>query len=118
MDKKVYEAIARIRDGFLSLGAIGEELDIIVSGAVKAVDEKDAIDKAFEYNPNEIEWVEKEGQNGFYEYAQASANPNNKNYDALVEELKRSDNKKFISGKFYWLFTDGKAVGRKAVGKK
>ena len=116
MDTQVYEALARVRDFFLQAGAIGEELDKIVQGATKRVEQKDVVvSEQTAYNVNDITWEPKTGEKGAFDFAGNKTNTSNPDFEALIEDLKNNDNKKFIQGKFYWLFTDGNAVGRKLV---
>ena len=120
MDTQVYEAIAKIRDLLLQAGAIGEDLNTIIEGATKRVEKATVVTEASAYNVEALFWENKEGANGVYEMATLKAPPNQENQDFkdLRQDLLNNSNKKFIAGKFYWLFTDGDAIGRKKVARK
>ena len=64
------------------------------------------------WSPLRIPWKIAEGERGPYERAE---DPENPEFKALVKDLQ--DHKKGLTrdGLFYWLFTDGKIVGRKKV---
>jgi len=64
------------------------------------------------WSPLRIPWKTAEGEKGPYERAE---DPENPEFRALVKDLQ--DHKKGLTrdGLFYWLFTDGKIVGRKKV---
>jgi len=68
-------------------------------------------DKEIQWDPNMVVWVKKDGDRGPYELAEPD--PNNKVYQAMLQDLKAHDGKLTKDGYFYWVFTDGKAIGRK-----
>lgn len=65
------------------------------------------------FDPTKIDWITKTGDKGPYDFATDKTNSTNSEYQKLVSLLKISDGSFTKEGKWYWLFTNGDAVGRK-----
>lgn len=93
-------------------GIVRDELRIILDkglmytapGPVKPA----ADEKKWTWNPDKIKWTEDVGKKGPYE---KSEDVNNE-FKAMAKDLQEHQGKLTRDGRFYWLFTDGKAVGR------
>lgn len=69
------------------------------------------------FDPTKIEWTPKKGDKGPYEFATDKNNTQNGEYPKMVNLLKTAGGSLTKEGKWYWLFQDSNAVGRKAVRK-
>lgn len=69
---------------------------------------------SFDWDPERIEWVWKEGSKGKY---QRSEDVNNLEFKKLLIHLARSNGALRRNGYFYWTFKNGHMVGRKRKGK-
>ena len=65
-----------------------------------------------EWNPDKFKWLPQEGQKGPYEKAHFDDTPD---FKAMLEDLNKHKGTVTRAGVFYWLFTDGKTVGRKKM---
>ena len=67
-------------------------------------------------DPDKIEWVNAKGAKGEYQrYPDFNMAPKlSIEYNTLVNVIENHDGKYTHDGMFYWIFTDGKTVGRKA----
>jgi len=102
--------LAKIRDACLQIAdACNEQLDSL-NPAAKT-----------EFNPEKIPWTKANGQSGPYERYpafQQQADELNMDYQALLAELRRHNGKLSHNNLFYWLFSDGKTIGRKPAKSK
>ena len=95
------------------------ELQIAKENAVELLNEWLGIGEAKEkqvkwnWNPQNIRWVETEGFKGKYERYPAEGS---KDYFNMLEDLKAHDGRLTREGFFYWVFRDGSTVGRKKRG--
>lgn len=69
----------------------------------------------FQWNPDNIKWVEAEGFRGKYErYPGVEQKAEStSDYKLLLEDLKKHNGRLTRGGFFYWLFEDNATVGRK-----
>jgi len=102
----LYEAIARLRDHF---SGIVETLDKLVQAQGKVATK--------DYDANKINWLEKNGTKGKYEFADPKTEGAKTDFKALLSDLKSHNGKFQHAGFFYWLFTDAAGIGRKQVTK-
>lgn len=65
-----------------------------------------------EWNPEKFKWIPQEGFKGPYEKAHYD---DTTDFKAMLEDLNKHDGKVTRAGVFYWLFEDGKTVGRKKL---
>ncbi|MEM3880907.1 MAG: hypothetical protein QXD19_04080 [Candidatus Bathyarchaeia archaeon] len=65
---------------------------------------------AYSWNSQAIRWEKAKGERGEYERC---SDVENADFKALVKDLEAHDGKLTRDGFFYWLFSDGSAVGRK-----
>jgi len=66
--------------------------------------------REWSWNPHYILWNPAEGPSGPYEKA---CMPDNGNFQLLIRDLQAHGGKLTREGWFYWLFGDGRTVGRK-----
>jgi len=64
--------------------------------------------KTSTWNPNNVKWTQDVGKKGPYEKADDGA----ADYQAMLKDLKDHNGKLNHEGRFYWLFSDEKTVGR------
>ena len=72
-----------------------------------------ATEKTSFWNPEKIDWIQKEGAKGPFEQSALRQNMNIPDFDELIKDLRDHDGKLQRDGLFYWLFTDSQTVGRK-----
>ena len=108
LDEQVdlYEALARVRDHAY---AIGEVLDKLVQTKAKTATK--------EYDVDRIQWIEKTGTKGNYQYADPKTEGAKADFEALLTDLKAHNGKFQHAGMFYWIFQDAAGIGRKQVTK-
>jgi len=105
------------RDAYQQLAdAENEELEKHAPAGVKA----EKSNKALGYNPENIPWVQAEGQKGIYQkYPAFQQKPAILvDYVNLLEDLQNHNGKLQRAGLFYWLFQDSVTIGRKPAKKK
>jgi len=66
--------------------------------------------RGWSWNPQHVTWRRAEGPSGPYERA---CMPDNGNFQLLVRDLQAHGGRLTREGMFYWLFNDGRTVGRK-----
>jgi hypothetical protein len=98
----LYEALARVRD---YANAVAEVLDKLVQTKVKVLTK--------DYDTEKIQWVEKLGAKGPFQYADPKTEGTNLDFKALLADLKEHDGRLRHSDMFYWLFQDAAGIGRK-----
>ena len=74
---------------------------------------EDAV-KKFCFDPDKLSWTAREGPKGAYEICIQRDSGNNGEFEKMVYFV-RNMMRAVKGGKFYWLFRDGTAVGRKNV---
>ena len=62
------------------------------------------------WDPDQIKWEEAQGSAGPY---QRSEDTNNPEFKAMLKDLQAHSGRLTREGCFYWLFQNGKTVGRK-----
>ena len=62
------------------------------------------------WNPDKIKWEPAQGTKGEYERSKDVDNPE---FKAMLKDLEAHGGKLTREGYFYWVFTNGDAVGRK-----
>jgi len=102
----LYEAIARLRDHFAGMV---ETLDKLVQTKGKAATK--------DYDVARINWIEKDGTKGKYEFADPKTEGAKPDFKALLADLKAHSGKFQHVGMFYWIFRDAAGIGRKQVTK-
>lgn len=100
-ETKLYEALAKLRDCLLGAS---DALDNLIQTESKTMFK--------EYDLEKVTWQTKTGQAGEFELADDKENRGNTDFDALLADLKQKE-KMTIKPYFYWLFSDGKTIGRK-----
>lgn len=65
-----------------------------------------------EWNPEKFKWLQQEGPKGLYEKAHQDETTD---FKAMIEDLNKHKGTVTRAGMFYWLFQDGKTVGRKKI---
>lgn len=98
----LYEALAQVRDHAY---AIGKVLDKLVQTKAKAVTR--------DYDVNKIQWVQKTGAKGPYEFADPKTEGEKTDFKALLADIKAHNGTLTRDGWFYWVFNDQATVGRK-----
>lgn len=68
-----------------------------------------------QWDPNQLEWLDKEGAKGPYETCEDYNNPNHR---AMLTDLAAHNGKMQRDGFFYWTFQNGTTVGRKKVKRR
>ena len=63
-----------------------------------------------DWDPKSLKWVADSGKAGPYEKCNRTSDPN---FLAMARDLEGHGGRLTRDGFFYWLFTDGNAVGRK-----
>jgi hypothetical protein len=84
--------------------------EVGIAAAKRVIIEQKALEE-YECDPERIHWTQKEGNKGIYERSEDSSNPDLK---ILVKDLEQHKGALSKNGYFYWIFQDGKTVGRKA----
>ena len=66
------------------------------------------------WDPQKIKWLSAQGSKGQYERSEDVDNPE---FEKMLQDLGTHKGKLYRNGLFYWLFTNGRVVGRKRRGK-
>lgn len=103
---ELYEALARMRDHHY---AIGEVLDKLVQTKAKVATK--------DYDVESLNWVQREGAKGPYEFCDPKTEGTKTDFKALLADLKAHDGKFRHKGMFYWVFNDAASIGRKQLKK-
>ncbi len=101
-EQKLYETLAKMRDFH---EGIAEALNELIQTKSKQV--------LGTVKTENIVWQKRTGDKGDFELADLKENKDNKDFEALLADLKEHDGKLTIKPHFYWLFSSGDAVGRK-----
>lgn len=107
VDEQLFEALAKVRD---NLNGAAMALDEFIQQKSKVV--------LRSYDVSKITWAKRTGQKGDFELCDAISNKDSSDYKALLEDLNEHKGQVSKDGLFYWLFTDGKTIGRKSQTKK
>jgi hypothetical protein len=107
VDEKLFETLARLRDGF---NGMAMAIDELIQQQTKTVLKT--------YDTLKVTWQKADGEKGPYEKATEQDNENNNEYRALLDDLNQHMGKLAHAGLFYWLFQDNKTIGRKPQQKK
>jgi hypothetical protein len=92
---KEADALVKVRDG----------LTVVLDGITELLDNlRPYVDM------DKIRWEKAQGPQGVYEKSTDLQNPE---YQKLQDDLVKHDGKLTLEGFFVWLFSDGKAIGRK-----
>lgn len=87
--------------------AIAETLDKLVQTKAKAATK--------EYDVEKIQWVEKTGTKGPFQFADPKTEGAKLDFKALLTDLKEHNGRFRHGGMFYWVFQDAAGIGRKPV---
>ena len=107
VDEQLFEALAKVRD---CLSGAADALDNLIQQQSKSVLQT--------YDVSKITWATRKGAKGDFELCDAISNKDSSDYKALLQDLNEHKGQASKAGLFYWLFTDGKTIGRKPQVKK
>lgn len=99
-----------MNDNDLALKVLLDFLNAVEEGIATAKQRIETIKVG--WNPEEIQWIETQGNKGPYERSEDMENPQ---FKALLMDLKTHDGKLRKNGYFYWKFDNSETVGRKRV---
>lgn len=110
-DKKLGEALARVRDGLQGLQSAIEAIDGFLNYLGKPLDPEhpEVYDKPT-WDPGKIKWSQEEGAKGPFE---KSEDVNSSDFKNLIKDLNAHKGKLYQNGWFMWLYSNGATVGRK-----
>jgi len=92
--------LVKLRDALqMAVDACNEYLESLVPPEAK------------DWNPANIKWQQTEGPSGPYERATAEDNKGISDFEVLMADLNAHNGKLTRNGFFYWLFSNGDAVG-------
>ena len=112
------DLLVKLRDHHQAIAdALNEELEQHAPPEIKA---EKPTKEPLEYNPENIPWIQAEGDKGPYQrYPAFQQKPVMLvDYINLLEDLKCQNGKLQRAGLFYWLFQDSVTVARKPAKKK
>lgn len=100
-ETKLYETLAKMRD-----------MHSGIAGAIDELIQTESKQMFKEYEIEKIVWQTKTGERGEFELADDKENQGNTDFEAFLADLKQKE-RMTIKPYFYWLFSDGKTIGRK-----
>jgi hypothetical protein len=106
--------LVKFRDAAKLIAEACEEYLAALAPPEAREEQKQKPERGWSWNPRFILWNPAEGPSGPYERA---CMPDNGNFQLLIRDLQAHGGKLTREGWFYWLFGDGRTVGRKERGK-
>jgi hypothetical protein len=107
------QAGGKIEDLAKTLGLVMESLERLKNpqpGPPPGPSPQEEPGKSWTWTPGRIPWKNATGPSGPYERAE---DPRNPEFESLLIDLNGHKGSLTRDGLYYWLFTDGQAVGRK-----